>query len=268
MTASPPLYARPEIVRGEQCAEAPLGRQRSDPVAACRCSRQCRARWQVASLPSVMVVECRVCRPQQHGSASQRRRWCQDVRYPLCLARPVRVIRQRPCVQRPPGRRPACVRCPHVWCPMPGVRVRGPELSVRHRMSGVRCPVPASGIRACRVRVCSIRTGKFVEREGAAGSHTPRDRPGRRITLPICRAAGARRFAHCGRLREVGRSVLPAARHDLSPWVVGRPRWEVLGRQRERAPPRPKAAGGPQQQSGREGKPGLVSENCGGPAET
>jgi hypothetical protein len=194
--------------------------------------------------------------------------WCQDVRYPLCLARPVRVIRQRPCVQRPPGRRPACVRCPHVWCPMPGVRVRGPELSVRHRMSGVRCPVPASGIRACRVRVCSIRTGKFVEREGAAGSHTPRDRPGRRITLPICRAAGARRFAHCGRLREVGRSVLPAARHDLSPWVVGRPRWEVLGRQRERAPPRPKAAGGPQQQSGREGKPGLVSENCGGPAET
>jgi hypothetical protein len=36
----------------------------------------------------------------------------------------------------------------------------------------VQCPVRASGI-----RVHFVRTGKFVERLGAAGSHTPRDRP-------------------------------------------------------------------------------------------
>ena len=54
----------------------------------------------------------------------------------------------------------------------PGVRARCPEPRVRRRVSGVRCERPAS--RACRVCARSIRTGEFVEREGAAGSHTSR----------------------------------------------------------------------------------------------
>jgi hypothetical protein len=120
----------------------------------------------------------------------------------------------------PASTRPASGVCPvsarlvsDARCPCPGPRAQCPT-------SDVRCPVSASGIRACRVRVHSIRTGKFVEREGAAGSHTPRDRPGRRLTLPICRAAGARRFAHCGRLR--------AGRQERAAGGPSRP--ESLGR--------------------------------------
>jgi hypothetical protein len=166
------------------------------------------ARWQVASPPS--HHRCRAARAA-HSNRVRRTSSVvmQDTRMPTApCGRPVRVLRQRPRVQRPrvqrlrvqrpPVQRPP-VRCPRVWCPMPGVRVRCPEPRVRRRMSGVRCPVRASGIRAYRIRVRSVRTGGFVEREGAAGSHTPRDRPGRRLT-PL-QGSRCARFAHCGRLR-------------------------------------------------------------------
>jgi hypothetical protein len=164
----------------------------------------------------------------------------QDVRCPLCLARPACALRQRPRVQRPP--RPASGACPASARPVSVLGLQSP-------VSDVRCPVSGatSGIRACRIRVRSVRTGEFVEREGAAGSHTPRDRPGRRLTpsaeQPV--RGGSPTAAGCV---QVGRSVLPAC---------SRPRRESLSRGPSAlgglwptaracaAPPRPKAAGGP-----------------------
>jgi hypothetical protein len=94
---------------------------------------------------------------------------------PASVRRPVRV-------QRPP------VRCPRVWCPTP----RCPMSRAPFPTSGVWCPVRASEIRACRVRVGSVRTGEFVERDGAVGRHTPRDRPARHLIPPCSRPARRR----------------------------------------------------------------------------
>jgi hypothetical protein len=81
---------------------------------------------------------------------------------PPCLGRPVRVsVSVHMSSVRPSSdRRPVGIRCPRVRCPVSGV--------------GVRCPVRASGI-----HVYFVRTGEFVERLGAAASHTSRDRLGR-----------------------------------------------------------------------------------------
>jgi hypothetical protein len=226
------------------------------------------ARWQVASLPSVMVVECRVCRPQQHGSASHRRRGAKmsDAHCAL-LALSASSVSVRVSSVYPSGvRRVSGVRASGVRCP---VSVSGAQSSVSDigcPVSGVQCQRPAS-VRVASVSALSAPVGSWNARVRPAATRLGTGRVG---VSPYPSAGqpvrgGSLTAAGCV---EVGRSVLPAARHDLSPWVVGRPRWEVLGRQRERAPPRPKAAGGPQQQSGREGKPGLASENCGGPAET
>jgi hypothetical protein len=147
---------------------------------------------------AVMVAERRVCRrcPQQHGSPSQRCRGAQDVRMPTvpwspcprppsasarpASARPVSDVRYCPASARPVSARLVS----DVRCPVPGVRVRCP---VRASGVRVRCPVRASGIRVrCPVRASGIRvhfgrTGELVERLGAAGSHTSRDRL-RRVT--------------------------------------------------------------------------------------
>jgi hypothetical protein len=104
------------------------------------------------------------------------------VAVPPCLGRPVRVHMSsvRPSSVRRPAhvQRPA-VQCPASGtCPVSGVRymssvrapgVRASDIQCRVR---VQCPVRASGI-----RVHFVRTGEFVERLAAAGSHTPRDRP-------------------------------------------------------------------------------------------
>jgi hypothetical protein len=89
-----------------------------------------------------------------------------------------------------------------------GVRVRCPcpVSSAPCPTSGIQCPARASGIPVCRVR--SVRTGQFVEREGAAGSHTPRDRPGRHVTLPCPRA-----------VRRLPKS-------NSGAWSWRRPRWQ------------------------------------------
>jgi hypothetical protein len=179
----------PKPIRGQQCAEAPLGCRRSDPVAAWQCSRQSRAlaggltaepSWLPSAACAAAAHSNTVRRPS--GVVVPRMSGC-----PLCLGRRVRVLRQRPRVQRPPVQcltsgtvqRPR-VRCPRGWCPMSGVQC---PVSV----SGVRCPVRASGVRVrCPVRASGIRvhfgrTGELVERLGAAGSHTSRDRL-RRVT--------------------------------------------------------------------------------------
>jgi hypothetical protein len=179
----------PKPIRGQQCAEAPLGCRRSDPVAAWQCSRQSRAlaggltaepSWLPSAACAAAAHSNTVRRPS--GVVVPRMSGC-----PPCLGRRVRVLRQRPRVQRPPVQcltsgtvqRPR-VRCPRGWCPMSGVQC---PVSV----SGVRCPVRASGVRVrCPVRASGIRvhfgrTGELVERLGAAGSHTSRDRL-RRVT--------------------------------------------------------------------------------------
>jgi len=131
--------------------------------------------------------------------------WCQDVRCPLCLPRPVRVLRQRPRVQRPPVRRPASGACPASACPVSARPVSDTPVSV----SGVQSPVsdvgcPVSGIRACRVCVrlsapvssWSTRVRRAVTRLGQARSashpHRIRDRlvgcPSRSLVLGVGRA--------------------------------------------------------------------------------
>jgi hypothetical protein len=167
MTPPGSLYARPEIVRGEQCAEAPLPpaeRPRSCLVVQPAVSRA--GRW-----PHRRAVMCakRRGRPQVHGLLSQRCRGASMSRCRPCVGRPSRV--RCPRVRCP---RVWCPRvwCPRVWCPMSGVQCSMSSARVRVR-TGVRCPVRASGI--C---VPVVRTSEFVER-GRGGSHTSRDRPGR-----------------------------------------------------------------------------------------
>jgi hypothetical protein len=116
------------------------------------------SRWQVPHRRAVMVAERRVCRPQQHGSPSHR----------ALVALSASTCPERPAVQCPASG----------TCPVSGVRymssvrapgVRASDIQCRVR---IQCPVRASGI-----RVHFVRTGEFVERLGAAGSHPPRDRP-------------------------------------------------------------------------------------------
>jgi hypothetical protein len=168
MAAPAPPYARPEIVRGQQCAEAPLGRRRSD----------------------------RVRRPQQHGSASQRRRgarmsgcyraWSPHPRPPsACPAstRPASGVRGVSSV-RPPGVRPSGVRPPGVR--PPGVRASG----VRWRclVPGVRRPVSGASVRILRPASVSTLSAP-VSLWSAWAAHTDRDRPGRHVIPPCSRPA-------------------------------------------------------------------------------
>ena len=199
---------------GEQCAKAPLGRRRSDPAAACRCSRQSRA------LAGGLTAEGHGCRVPRVPPTATRfgipaASWWRDVRMPTVPCSPC--PRPPSASACPASTGPASGAYPASACLVSDARCPCPRSRAPCPTSGVRCPVRASGIGAYRVRVRSIRTGEFVQGEGAAGC------------------------VH------VGRSVLPAAGHDLSPWVVGRPRWEALWPTARAcaAPPRPKAAGGP-----------------------
>jgi hypothetical protein len=218
--------------------------------------------------------------------------WWRDVRCPLCLARPIRVLRQRPRVQRPPVQRPASGACPASACPASGVRrpvsarpvsarpVSARPVSARSvsdarrpcprsrapcptRVSAVRCERPAS-VRIASVSALSVLVSSCRARVRQAAT--------RLGTGPVGVSPHHLQGSRCAEVRslQVGRSVLPAAGHDLSPWVVGRPRWEALGRQRERARPHrgPRRQAVPQHQLGRERKHGLTSENRGRPAGT
>jgi hypothetical protein len=256
------------------------------------------------------LPSARVCRPQQHGSTSQRRRGARMFDAHCALLAPsassvsVRLSSVHPSSVRRPVRvhiRLSGVRASGVR--YPGVRVRSPEPRVRRRVSGVRGERPAS--RTCRVCVRSLRTGEFVEREGAAGSHTSRTgavgvSPHRiRVRLvgaqvevwclelaalaaaasagprppswsarvvarldrlvdrdtPVARRIARLQSSRCAEVRPLGQAACRSAGaccrrgagHDLSPWVVVRPRWEAVWPTARAcaAPPRPKAAGGP-----------------------
>jgi hypothetical protein len=91
------------------------------------------SRWQIPHRRAVMVADRRVCRPQQHGSPSQRCRGTRISGCPPCLGRPVRVHMSS--VRPSSVRRPVRVQRPRAWCP----RVRCPVPGVR-----VQCERPAS----------------------------------------------------------------------------------------------------------------------------
>jgi hypothetical protein len=157
------LYARPEIVRGEQCAEAPLGRWQSDRAGPGS------AVGSLALAGTSSSPSRRRCRAQQVPSTGPRfgvqravgwSWWSgMSVRCLPCRGRPVRVL----------GRVHAS-----------GVRCPGERPVSAHVMSTIRCPLygvdvrcPGVGVRAFRVRVRGVCTGDFVERVGAAAATRP-----------------------------------------------------------------------------------------------
>jgi hypothetical protein len=160
------LYAQPEIIRGQQCAEAPLDRGGA--------TKQLPARRYLVleggrTAEPAWAVERRRRRPQEHGWASQR------------------------AVARRGGRGPdagrAFVTCPGPWpasgvrCPVRATSVHGclsmgPMSSVRCgrlsvQVSGVRCrrPVSGVGVRCLCVAACAVSgPSEVLERGGGAGS--------------------------------------------------------------------------------------------------
>jgi hypothetical protein len=149
------LYARPEIVRGEQCAEAPLGRGRSDRAAAWQCSLQSRVLvGGLTAEPSWLPSAACGRRPQQHGSPSSGvvLSGCPDAHRALVALSAssvsVRVSSIRPSSTCPGSARPVRVQGPPVRCPVRAFGVRA---------AGVRCPVSVSRLRVPSPCPVSVR---------------------------------------------------------------------------------------------------------------
>ncbi len=146
----PPLVPSKSNTR-EQCAEALLGRRRSNRAAALGTVGSL-ARRLVASPSS--RLGCRAPRALPHRNTVRRPvggRLVVVAQMSVCLSclgRPVRTLRS------------ASTR------PVSGVRASGV------RVSG--CPASRVGVRAFRVGVRGVRSGDFVERVGATGSRTAR----------------------------------------------------------------------------------------------
>jgi hypothetical protein len=123
------VYARPVIVRGQQCAEAPL-----DPSGA---TEQLPARPYLAlegglTAKPAWAVERRRRRPQEHGWASQR------------------AVARRGGPRGPDAGRAV-------------VTLSASSASVRCPVSGVRCPVRATSVHACLSMgpLSSVRCGRL-----------------------------------------------------------------------------------------------------------
>jgi hypothetical protein len=139
------------------------GRRRSDPAAAWQCSRQFRVlAGGLTAEPSWLPNAACAAATATRFAVTARRG---DHRCPPCLGRPVRVLRQRPRVQRPPVQCPASGTCRAAARPVSGVRVRCPcPVSVSGvrcpcpvSVSGVRCPCPVSGVRVrCPASVSTL----------------------------------------------------------------------------------------------------------------
>jgi hypothetical protein len=151
----PPLVPSKSNTR-EQCAEAPLGRRRSDPAAARQCSRQSRAPAGGLTAEPPWLPSAASATPATRFAVPAAS-WCQDVRMPTvpwspsphppsASAHPASGVRYAPSVRasgvrpsgvRPSSVRPSSVRPSGVRCPVSGVR---------YPVSGIRYPVRASGI--------------------------------------------------------------------------------------------------------------------------
>jgi hypothetical protein len=116
------------------------------------------SRWQVPHRRAVMVAERRVCR---HSNTGHR---------PSGVVVPGYLDAHRALVALSASTCPASAR------PVSGVRYVSSVRTLGDRASGVQCPVSVSSA-SVRHPCPLVRTGEFVERLGAAGSHTFRDRP-------------------------------------------------------------------------------------------
>jgi hypothetical protein len=139
------LYARPVIIRGEQCAEARLGRQ-SDRAAGWSCGRQSRTgRWPTAE-PSWL--------PSTAGAVHRN-----TVGWPTsCGCRPC--LRQRVGVL---GQRPES----SVWCRCPAARVPVHATAVRcpvraSERPDIRCPVSTVNVRCPWVPASTVSGREVV----------------------------------------------------------------------------------------------------------
>ena len=171
MAAATPPYARPEIVRGEQCAVGAAWPPVERPSNWLDSAAGSPARWQVASPPSRPARRVPRVPPTATRFAVRAASWspgCPDAHHEL--GRPVRI--------RVSSVRPSSVRCPlrvqrpPVRCPATDIHacdVHDPLSNVRVWTSGAprRCPrVPRP-----RPPVC---TRDFVECVGARTTTRPR----------------------------------------------------------------------------------------------
>ena len=118
-------------------------------------------------------VPSAACRPQQHGSPSQRCRGTRTSGCPPCLGRPVRVHMSS--VRPSSVRRPVRVQHPRAWCP----RVRCPVPGVR-----VQCERPAS------VSTLSAPVSSWSAWVRQAATRLETGRPGNCLTVEACLKIG------------------------------------------------------------------------------
>ena len=258
MTRRRSLYARPAIIRGQQCAEARLGR-RSDRAAACHGGGQ--APPQEGDPPRspcrcAVLVGCsprRLCPAERPASRYRRRsRPCQDTSHGVSRRSASGGVHPSGSVVRDPAVRP--VRCParplssHLdsssgirrpasWCPPSGVQPAGvrpvrPDASVWYP-SGDGAWGQADAARQAPPRQ---GPGSLWAAASPSGSGRRPSRPGRgqrlRLTLasrqarPACRARVAGGGTRQGRRpqREVAAA---AARLPSSGWVGDHAEWRL-----------------------------------------
>ena len=204
MAAAAPLYARPVIVRGEQCARGATWPLAERPSSCLVVQRQSRAGgW--PHRQAVMLAKCRVCRPQQHGSPSERRRSAQDVRMPTV----------------------ALVALSASACPASARPVSGIRCVSSVRPSGVQCPVSAhAGVHASAVQ-CRVRTSSVPRR----CPRVPRPRPPC-LHPRLSWSASERGLPHGQEGAQVWRPLYPrTARPSASAkWPLVRRAWRRIGR--------------------------------------
>jgi len=156
------LYARPEIVRGEQCAEAPAGRRNVTLQLTGRGGGQA-----IGSVPSAELSDCGSPRRRLSGGASGRHPAIEACRSGQDASPACRAVR----------RRSACtVRCPpfgvHQSVPSSGVQLSSRPVSspssVRSSGSLVRCPAVRCPRAHLVVSVSSRRSSVASEAASAA----------------------------------------------------------------------------------------------------
>jgi hypothetical protein len=173
MAATVPLYARPKSSEESNAPWAPLGRRWSDRATAWIAQQTVprAGRWPHRQAVMLALAECRVCRPQQHGSPSERRRGPQDVRMPTVSLAALSAsafpasVRPMSSVRWVSSVRPSGVQRPISTHAMS---------TIRFPRSGCGRPVPRVGVHAFRVRVRRVCTRDFVECVGARTTTRPR----------------------------------------------------------------------------------------------
>ena len=162
------LYARPVIVRGQQCAEAPL-----DPGGA---TKQLPARRYLALEGGLTARACMGCRAPQAPSTQDKN----------TVGRPQHAVARRGGPGGPVAGRAfvslstssASVRCPVSGASdqCPHLPVHGTDVQCPVRASerpGVRCPAPGVGVRCLCVAASAVSgRSEVLERGGGAGSRT------------------------------------------------------------------------------------------------